>query len=763
VAITKVNTALSKQDRLNTMRQLRQQKQEEVLERRRLGADYDRQPPPKVVVIVAFHEQADTLSLKRSLLTSCTGEDAGGVAAHLPATVVLPDFAKPGPGSGKLRVQFVDPPRDVLAVLDVVKCADLILCAFGPHASLDEPAFDPLGYRLLTALKSQGLPLAIGAIHGSDNSMVSAKKAADARKFVVRYFASEFGDEVRLFPAGSNEELKALVRGIGGCTPKEISWREDRGYMLAQDCKYSSADGILCLGGYIRGPGFCCKNLVHLTGHGDFAVVKIALAPDPCSTVPARKGALPEVERIVDELREEPDLQRLQPYDPGTAEQTWPTAEEMESASSSAKKSDRKGAKAIPAPDAASVPIVEDDDMEDEAENDNEDNIDEQDEEDSDGASVAPSAMAETDDGWDVSSNMTSDVPSAALVASEKRRRELISRSKEEMEYPDEVDTPLDVPAKDRFQKYRGLKSFRTSAWDPYEDLPVEYSRIWEFEAFNSTGRAYKQRFIDECNEVAIPGKDGQEGETGTAALYCTVYLRAVQPSVMETQPRGVPFVLSSLLSCEQRVSVVQGTITRLSDYKEVIKSKQELWLHCGFRRFMSRPIFSEIPKRASTCKKFKFMRFFQPEDTAAISMYAPVMFPPCRLNMFVNTESGPELVGTGPITGADPKQIIIKRAVLTGYPFKVHKSKCVTRFMFFNAPDVQWFKPVELSTSKGLRGHICESVGTHGYMKCRFNGQIRQDDTVCLNLYKRVYPKWYPPSWGGRAEDGPEEAPCAT
>jgi pre-rRNA-processing protein TSR1 len=758
--ITKVNTgALSKQDRVNTLRQMRQAKREEMLDRRRMGAG-NRPPPPKVVVIVGFHEHADTLSLKRRLLSVCTGEDASTAPAHVPATVVLPDWAKAGAGGGRPRVLFIDPPRDLIAVLDVVKCADLVVCVLGPHASLDEPAFDDLGYRFLTALKSQGLPVTVGAIHGTDASMSSTKKSAESRKFINRYFASELGAEAKLFPASTDEEVKALARGIVGCTPKEVSWRSDRAYLLAQDCEYRSEEGLLALRGYVRGPGFCCKHIVHLTGHGDFALARLSVVPDPCPVAAERKGAPAPVEKTVDELKEEPDLQRLQLYDPSTAEQTWPTDDEMAGASASAQPK-RRGVNTIPAPEAANVPVGDDDEGDDGMDGDEGEEAgadDMEDDGEDSGPDVAPSAMGETDDGWEVSSNMTgaADAPTAALVESEKRRRELIKRSEEELEFPDEVDTPIDVPAKERFQKYRGLKSFRTSAWDPYEDLPVAYSRIWEFEAFNSTGRAFKQQYWDECEELVV----GAEGEdTGTSTLFCTLILKGVPPSVMELQPRGVPFLLSSLLPCEQKVSVVQGTVTRFKEYSEPIKSKQELWMHCGFRRFMSRPIFSEIPKRCSSNKKHKFMRFLQPEGSANVSMYAPVMFPPCRLLMFANTDGGPELIGAGSILGADPKQLVIKRVCLTGYPFKVHKSKSVVRFMFFSPADIRWFKPVELSTKKGLRGHIVESVGTHGYMKCRFNGHIKQDDTVVMNLYKRVYPKWYPPSWGGRAEDGPEEA----
>lgn len=756
-SIKKVNTgAPSKQDRLNALQQTRQAKKEDLLQRRRLGAAAeDRHPPPKVVALVAFHAQADALALKRRALAACgCGEEAAAaVGAHEASASLLPPWAQGSTkGAGKQRMLFIDPPRDVMAVLDVVKCADVVVCVLGAGASLEEPAFDEQGYRLLSALRAQGMPSVVGAVcGGGDAGMLSAKKAAAGRKFVERYFTSEFA-EARLCSAGSEEEVKALVRALSSTTPKDLAWRSDRGYLMAQEASYSDADGVLCLRGYLRGPGLRCKHLVHLTGHGDFSVARVVALPDPCPAQAERRGAdvVLAGERVLDELRPEdaPDRQVLQPYDPTTEEQTWPTSEELGSA---AKSSRRRGAAAIPAPmDAEGEALGDKGDADMAVSDDEEGGSAASDSE----ASIGHATALQTEDGWDVNSNITGAnlEPNAEMVAAEKRRREVLlnARNEEELEFPDEVDTPLDVPAKERFQKYRGLKSFRTSDWDPYEELPVEYSRIWEFEAFAQTGRAMRQRYIEECSEL----EDG-----GAAGLYCAVYVNAVPPSVWQAQPKGVPFVASVLLPMEQKVSVLQGTVTRHRDCTTYIKSKSELTLQCGFRRFQAKPTFSEIPKKSSSCVKYKFSRSLHQELPTAATFYAPVVFPPSRLLMLTPGESGPELVAAGSVKGADPKMLVIKRIIITGYPFRTHKSKGVVRFMFFNPNDIRWFKPVELTTKKGLRGHIGESLGTHGYMKCRFSAPIRQDDTVCMNLYKRVYPKWFPPAWGGRPDETPEAA----
>ena len=110
---------------------------------------------------------------------------------------------------------------------------------------------------------------------------------------------------------------------------------------------------------------------------------------------------------------------------------------------------------------------------------------------------------------------------------------------------------------------------------------------------------------------------------------------------------------------------------------------------------------------------------------------------------MFKQLDSGQVmLVATGRLMSVDPDRIILKKVVLTGLPVRVRKRFGVVKHLFYDPQDVRWFKPAELVTKFGLRGHIREPVGTHGLLKAVFSGPITQNDTVMLVLYKRVFPK---------------------
>uniref|UniRef100_A0A452GG56 Pre-rRNA-processing protein TSR1 homolog n=1 Tax=Gopherus agassizii TaxID=38772 RepID=A0A452GG56_9SAUR len=160
-------------------------------------------------------------------------------------------------------------------------------------------------------------------------------------------------------------------------------------------------------------------------------------------------------------------------------------------------------------------------------------------------------------------------------------------------------------------------------------------------------------------------------------------------------------------------MSVLNSVVRRHLGNNETVKAKEELIFHCGFRRFRASPLYSQH----SSADKHKLERLL--------------------------SNGMHDLIATGFLLSVDPDKIIIKRLVLSGHPLKIFSKTAVVQYMFFNREDVLWFKPVQLRTKWGHRGHITELLGTHGHMKCHFDGQLKSQDTVLLNLYKHVFPKW--------------------
>ncbi|XP_067165948.1 pre-rRNA-processing protein TSR1 homolog isoform X2 [Apteryx mantelli] len=693
---------LGRVDRRHQALQLRRQRKEAVLaEKRNLGS---KDGPPHLVVVVPLHSGAaahNTLRLLQSQDAAVVRVDEGRPGGF---TLLCPRL--------KQRWRFVAAQAgDLHAVLDLAKVADSLLFLLDPA-----DGWDSAGEHCLSCLFAQGLPSYALAVPGGTD--LPPKKRIDAKKKLAKAIEKRF-PEAKLFPLNTDQESSLLLRHLAAQKQRHLAFRDRRAHLLAYAAEFvpsqeSNLVGTLKVSGFVRGQTLSVNSLVHIVGHGDFQMSQVDAPPDPLSLNPRVVKGQKRSQDVdiqddsvngADEMEEDvkvlmkadaskqESLQSEVVPDPMEGEQTWPTEEELQEAEASLKAS-RKVVKVPKGTSQYQAAWIVDDGEEDSEE-------DEEEEEDDDIDDMMEEAASQEGEGSEEEEELAEEECETMTVSEcvrddhydekvEEDEEEMLERYKQERMdemFPDEVDTPRDVPARVRFQKYRGLKSFRTSPWDPKENLPRDYARIFQFQDFSRT-RKHIFRQIEETEGASV-------------GWYVTLHVCNVPVSVMESFKDGRPLVLFSLLPHEQKMSVLNFLVRRHPSNSEPVKAKEELIFHCGFRRFRASPLFSQ------------------------------------------HTSGMHDLIATGSLLAVDPDRIVIKRLVLSGHPFKIFTKTAVVRYMFFNREDVMWFKPVELRTKWGRRGHIKEPLGTHGHMKCHFDGQLKSQDTVLLNLYKRVFPKW--------------------
>ncbi|GFY72718.1 pre-rRNA-processing protein TSR1 homolog [Trichonephila inaurata madagascariensis] len=695
---------LKRADRKNQMNQLRKAKREKVLQQKRnLGG---LKSVPMLVMILSLD---DSISPTEFLdkLQSCDEDLVVSETALGHTHISCYRF--------KQRYTFIIPNKsDLHSVLDALKVCETLLLLHSPNAHDENTEW------LLSVMMAHALPTTVHVVQGFDK--MNPKKKAGCRKQISKAIESRFPD-VKLYQADTNQELLLLLRQIGSQKQQSVGFRDNRPHLLVENISFDLKDtvsnkGILKVSGYVRGQPLNVNGLVHIPGWDTFQMNQIDSTSDPYSE--QKFTMILGTSETANPLDQE-SLQSEVIPDPLDQEQTWPTQEELDAADlMKPKKAVRK---VIEGTSEYQSTWIEDEnegcEISDEESCNNSQMMSDNESEEIEETMDVTDSVSVTDDIKDdnYDDNLDMDEEKQMLVKFKEERMNIM--------FPDEQDTPVDVKAYVRYQKYRGLKNFRSSPWDPMENLPLDYARIYRFQNFRQT----KKKVLKSEKEGVEPGE------------YVNVYINDVPQSLYDSvNTEKTVFILYGLLPHEQKMSVVNAVIRKHPSCKVPIKSKDTLIFHVGFRRFTCKPIFSEH----KTGIKYKFERFLPSDAAVVASFYAPVTFPPVSVVVFRQTRNGShQLVATGSIMNVDPNRVVVKRIVLSGHPFRIFKRSAVVRYMFFNRDDINYFKCIELQTKLGRRGHIREPLGSHGHMKCVFDKQLNSQDVALMFLYKRVFPKW--------------------
>ncbi|XP_075670628.1 uncharacterized protein LOC142640429 [Castanea sativa] len=736
--------------RLQHNRMVREQKKAALLKEKR--ATSGSTSPPRVIVLFGLSAAVNVDSLAVDLLSLLSKQGAGAAFS----TVASSEY--------KLRTTVLKAPYgDLLSCMEMVKVADLIAFVASASSSCEESPscyIDSFGSQCLSVFRSLGLPSTFVLIRDLPTEL---KKRQDSKNTCMSSLASEFPEDCKFYPADTKDDLHKFIWHSKEQRLTVPHWRNQRPYVMAQTVDMVVDDGNLekctmLLTGYLRAHSLSVNQLVHVSGAGDYQLTKIEILKDPFPLNPRKEQDLMDADEVhdVEVIRSlAPDPEKQEPLlvenipDPLDGEQTWPTEAEMAEADKNQKQK-RLRKRALPrgTSEYQAAWIVDDTDEEDLDSNDEADDgmvLDKQDSDfpdqegtnnldlDDDQRSLN---LKDSDEETDIDS-MVMDGENLTKEQIEDEIQKIKNAHAEDEEYPDEVDTPLDIPARKRFAKYRGLKSFRTSSWDPKESLPPEYAKIFAFDNFARTQKHVLSKALDL--------EQGNRDDCIPASSYVRLHIKEVPNSVackLCSLIKTVPVIVSGLLQHESKMSVLHFSIKKHDTYSAPIKSKEEFVFHVGFRQFVARPIFSSDNINSD---KHKMERFLHAGRFSVASIYGPISFPPLPLIVLKSAEGGaaPSVAAVGSLKSVDPDRIILKKIILTGYPQRVSKLKAAVRYMFHNPEDVRWFKPVEVWTKCGRRGRIKEPVGTHGVMKCILNGVLQQNDTVCMSLFKRAYPKW--------------------
>lgn len=734
---SKASKPQSKLQRKNIAKQLRNQKLLSTMEMKRLfegnnGAE-------KIVTIIPLADDVNAIDIFYKLFSSVDMiEDASGSLSEGPFVkdVHVKNF--------KSNFKIIGPDMNsFMNILDSAKVADYVVFGLSGTSEVDSE----FGEQVIRALELQGIASYMGVVTNLSAVHEKEKFQLDVKQSLESYFKHFFPSEQRIYNLEKASESANALRMLCQKFPRGVQWRDNRGYMVANQVDFIERDaefGELVVEGTTRGIGFNANRLIHLPDLGDFQVTKI----ERCQSSASKKKTNDEITALDADLNNtfesNENRETLDEFAPIDAEMEDMSEEDFEYDDLKAARYDEHGF--LPGREQHTAKVHVPKGTSDYQAKWYLDDVVPSDGEEEEYASIDED-VADMDEGMDLDQQDydqeemdgddrdVNDLTFVDLSPEEEARQlnEYRALEKEDREFPDEIELDPSESAIERLKRYRGLKNLHNCAWDVNEKdphAPAEWKRLLRISNYKNT----RSKILKEAKNAA-------QVLAGDRIRLYLKFPKALIPKI--NHPNQIAFAVYGLLLHEHKNAMVNLSIQRWEEYDKPVPSKETLIVQYGVRRYRTQPLFSSASNSPNNVHKFE--SFLQPDTLSIATFLAPVDFTQSPAIYFKESPLDPkgvELVGHGSFINTDFTRILARRVILTGHPFRFHKSVLTVRYMFFNPEDIEWFKSIPLFTKSGRTGFIKERLGTHGYFKATFDGKLSAQDVVAMSLYKRMWPR---------------------
>ncbi|XP_026488648.2 ribosome biogenesis protein BMS1 homolog [Vanessa tameamea] len=274
--------AFAIQSAVRAERQFR--RREDVISKKQHIPQVDKTPldPPPIVVAVVGPPRVGKTTLINNLIKSFIKTNVTNTNG--PITIVT---------SKKRRLTLIECNNDINSMIDIAKCADLVLLLCDASFGFEMEIFE-----FLNICQVHGMPKIMGVLTHLD-MIKNAKKLKMTKKTLKHRFWTEVYSGAKLFYLSGilhgeylRNEIKNLSRFISVMKFRPLSWRMTHAYLLADRLeditnqenirKDPKVNRDVVLYGYVRGVPMMKDSVVHIAGVGDMKISELSYLPDPC-------------------------------------------------------------------------------------------------------------------------------------------------------------------------------------------------------------------------------------------------------------------------------------------------------------------------------------------------------------------------------------------------------------------------------------------------------------------------------------------------